>query len=65
MDQDEILLGKHTLVFIHTETPFLEQQKQQAPDLTEQTFVLTKEQLEQRREQSGAKDLDRTTGMSR
>ena len=52
-NQDEILVGKHTMVFIHTETPFLEQQKQQAADLTEQTFIITKEQLEQRREQSG------------
>ncbi len=51
-DQDEILVGKHTVVFIHTDTPSLEQQKQQTPDLTEQTFVLTKEQLEQLRKQS-------------
>lgn len=52
-DQDAISIGKHTLVFIHKETPSLEQQ--QAHALAEETFILPKaqqEQLEQRRKHS-------------
>lgn len=45
-DQDEIVVGKHTVVFIHTETSSREQQ-QQVADLAEETFILTQAQQEQ------------------
>ena len=51
-DQDEIAVGKHTMIFVHTGTPSLEQQEQQTPDLSAQTFLVSKERLEQLRKQS-------------
>lgn len=46
-DQDEILVGKHTVVFVNKDTSSLEQPKPQAPVLAEETFIITKEQQEQ------------------
>ncbi len=54
-DQDEILVGKHILMFVNKDTSSLEQPKPHNPVLAEETFILTKEhqeQLEQRRKHS-------------
>ncbi len=43
-DQDAIAVGKHTLVFIHNDTPPCEQQH--VADFGEETFILTQAQQE-------------------